>query len=100
VACKLPGQPFAAVHADLHVKGKIGLEPQVHESEVRVQVVFVNVQALAGSQLQSALVWVGRTVVLEAHARLDDFERADQSRLGQRMLPQQVAGEIFLAGSW
>jgi len=99
MAQELAAQPFAAVQTHLHVKREIGLKPQVHEAEVRVEVILVNVEALARPQLQTAFLELGRAMILEAHARFDGFERADQSRLRQGMLVQQGTGEILFAGS-
>ena len=94
---ELSRQPLPAVEADLHGEREPGLNPHVHEAEDRVQQVVVDMEALARTQLESALLQVWRSVVLEAHAGLDGLERADQPRLFQRMLREQLARQILFA---
>src|SRR5262249_25834663 len=96
---QLACEPLATVEADLDVEPKPPLDPRIHETGVRVDEVLVDVEALARTQLQPSLTRVGRTVVLEAHARLDGLERADQPRLVERVLREQLPREILLAGA-
>ena len=93
---ELPGQPLAAVEADLDVEREPGLQPDVHEAEDGVQEVLVEVPALGPAQPEPALVLVLGAVVLEAHAGLDRLERAHQALL-VGVLCQQRASEILLA---
>ena len=56
---ELMGQPMAAVQTYLHVERQIGLQPHMHEAEFGVQVILVNVQALARAQLEASFRKLG-----------------------------------------
>jgi hypothetical protein len=55
-APQLPRQPLASIETHLHVEGKPGLDPGIHEAKAWVHEVLVDVQALTWSQLQPALL--------------------------------------------
>src|SRR5206468_1279139 len=93
---ELARQPLAPVEADLDVEGEPGLEAGAHEAEDRVSPVLVDVQALARPQAEPPLGAVLGAVVLEAHAGLDDGERADEAPL-DRVLLEQAPCEVLLA---
>src|SRR5688572_4514239 len=56
VAIHLPAQPFTAVEADLNLEWKPALQPQVHEAKLRMQMVEIEMLALATLQLQFELL--------------------------------------------
>src|SRR6266516_7953920 len=93
---QLTGQPFTSVHTDLDVEGEPRLEACVDETEDRVDEVLVDVQALAGTELQATFVAVLRTNVLEGHAGFQNREHADQPFI-HRVRGQNLSREIFLA---
>ena len=91
------GQPLAAVEADLDVKGEPGLDAGVHEPEARMQEVLVEVKTLAWNEPETPLAAILGAVILEAHARLDRREGADEPLL-HRVLGQELPRQILLAG--
>ena len=96
-AGEFPGQPLPTVDADLDVEREPRLDAGVHEAEVRVQEVLVEVQALARDQSEPAGGTVRRLVVLEAHAGLDRLQDADEPVVDGVLLEQEP-GELFLVG--
>ena len=92
----LPGQPFAAVEADVDAEGEPGLHAGVHEAEDRVQVVVVQVQA--GPRPVAQFQAAGGAVALDAegHTRFDRLEDADQSP-GDAVALRDLPGDLLLA---
>ena len=72
-------QPLPAVDANLHVERKPGLESGVHESELRMLVVVVIMQALCKAVLKFELVCLFIAVNLVGVARLDATPHTDQA---------------------
>lgn len=85
---QLSGQPLAAVEANLDVEGEPGLEPEVHEAELRMEMVVIVMQALAWAHEEFALARrsVGSNFVAEAGfggAEDADEARGDAVALGE-----------------
>lgn len=97
-ALELAGQPEPAVDADHHLKGEPGLQPQVHEPELRVLKIKIVVEAFAGLELEMELV---RRVVA-AHevgqARLHAVEDADEPVGDVVALGERTGERVFALG--
>src|SRR5712672_1887283 len=81
LAQQLTGKPLTPVDADLNVEWEPGLDARAHEAEAWVKPVVIKVKTFAGMKPESTFVAVGRTLVLERHARLDGLEHTDESLL-------------------
>ena len=55
VVIHLAAQPFSAVEADLDLKGKPALEPQVHEAELPMQMIEIEMLTLAALEFELQL---------------------------------------------
>src|SRR6185312_7307425 len=93
---ELSSQPLATVETDLDVEGKPGLNACVHPTELGMEVVLVEMEALARPQFQPALARVLREVVLKAATGLDDGEHADQSRVDRMLLEELSSERLFI----
>jgi len=93
---ELNGEPFAAVEPNLNVEREPCLKSGTHKTEVRMDEVLVDVQALPRSQFQAAFVSILRSMIFETHAWLDGSKRADESTL-DGILRKELVSEVFLA---
>ncbi len=96
LSLKLSGQPLAAVQTDLDIEGKPGLDAGVDPPELGMDVVLVEMEALARPQFQPALAAILGEVVLEAAARLHDGEHANQPRVDGMLLKQLLRKSLFV----
>jgi len=92
----LAGQPFPAVQADVDVEGEPGLDAGVHEAEDRVDLVVVQMQALARPVAHLQLPALGVGDDLERHAGIDAAQDADQPLLDV-VAGGDRAGDVLLA---
>ena len=90
----LAGEPFPAIESNLDLEGEPGLQAHVHPAEGRVQVVVVQVQALARLAADgAAAVAIGHPV--EGPARLEAAQDADQARLGAPFFGGELPGGLL-----
>ena len=75
----LARQPLAAVDADINPEGKPGLDAGVHEAEDRVDLIVIQVQALALAVMDFQFAGLPILGHLEGHAGVDAAQHADQS---------------------
>ena len=75
----LAREPLAAVDADINSEGKPGLDAGVHEAEDRVDLVVIQVQALALAVMDFQFAGLAILGHLEGHAGIDAAQHADQS---------------------
>src|SRR5262249_41512500 len=80
---------------NLDIEREPGLDPAADETKARVEIVLIQVQALARLQAQPSLGRIRCAVVLEGHARLEHTEHTNQPAL-ERMLLKQAARQGFL----
>jgi hypothetical protein len=92
-----PGQPLPAVEADLDGERKPGLDAGVHEAGHRVDLVMIQMQALAVTWDQLQAFGLGVAHDLIPQAGFDSGEDADQSLL-DAVRPGDFAGDLFLVG--
>ena len=96
LAPELLSKPLTTVEADLNVEREPGLQAGAHEAKPRMEEVLVDVEALAGTQPEPALVAVRRHVVLEGDAGLQRGQDADEPFLDGG-LGEKTSCEILLA---
>jgi hypothetical protein len=76
---QLAGEPLAAVEADVDAEGEPGLDAGVHEAEDGMDLVVVQVQALALAVADLQLAGLVVLVDLEGHAGIDAAQHADEA---------------------
>src|SRR5207244_12160858 len=89
-------QPLAAVEADLDRERKPGLDARMHEAEQRMDLVVVQVQALAAARLEIDELALALPHDLVAQAGLDGADPADQA-LADPVGPSDLARHRLLA---
>jgi len=92
-----PGQPFPAVDAHLNGERKPSLQPDMHQTELAIDVVEVDVKAwsIGCSQLELLLLPVGAN--LESPGGLDTGQNANEAFLN--VIPLcNFASDLFLGG--
>ncbi len=92
---QLAGQPFAAIEADMHRKGKPGLQPRVQQAQLRIEEVVVVMQALADASLQVDVLGRPIAVNLVSPTRFHATEHTDQS-LADPIAASQFPRQRFL----
>jgi hypothetical protein len=96
-AVHLPAQPLPAVEADLNLEGKPALQAQVQEAKLRVQMVEIEVLALAALQLEFQLFGLAMATQKIGAAGLDASKNPDQALL-QTILFNEFPRQSFFAG--
>src|SRR5215471_14152690 len=96
VAIHLSAQPFTTVNANLNQKGKPALQPQVHEAELRMQ--LVEIEMLASAALELEFQFFGLAVAAQeiSPAGLHTSKNPNQSLL-QSVLFDKFPNQRFLA---
>ena len=95
-AVHLPGEPESAVEADHELKGKPGLQPQVHAPKLAVLEIKTVMQAAALAEVQMEPGGLGVMADLIREARLEDREDADQAVVDPVAFGEP-AGAVLLA---
>jgi hypothetical protein len=81
VAIHWSAQPFTAVDADVDLEGKPTLQPQVHEPKLRMQMVEVEMLALAAFELELQLFGLAIATEEISAAGLHAAKDTDQALL-------------------
>ena len=95
LAIQLAAEPFPTIEANINLEGEPGLEPQMHQPEVRVETVEVKMQALTGLQRQAQQVVGVAAVHAEGFAGLYPSQQGDGAA-GQSLRGGYLAGQRFL----
>ena len=93
---QLPGEPLPAVEAHLNGQGKPGLDPGVHETELGMKKIVIEVETLAAMRLDQEPFGLPVAVHLEGLTGLDAAQDADQT-LGQLVPGGYVPSQVVLA---
>jgi hypothetical protein len=96
VAIHLPTQPFPSIEADLDQERKPALQPQVHQAELRMQMVEIEVLALAALELKFQFFGLAITAQKIGPAGFNTPKNPDQAFL-QMILFDEFPGQRFLA---
>ena len=88
------GQVFATIDANLNGHGQPGLQSHVHQTELPVDEVEIDEQALASGQAEFEVTCFPVAADLERPARLDAGEHADQP-LSDSVALHHSAGEVL-----
>src|SRR5919204_4740273 len=75
----LSGEPLASVEADLDVEGEPGLNPGIHEAELRIYEVVVQEEAFPLAKPEIQLFGFGIRADLVTHAGLDASKDSDEA---------------------
>ena len=94
---QLVGQPLAAIEGDVDAQRQPGLQPQMHEAELRMLEIEVVVQAFLGSPAEFQATTRGVPANLVGEAGLDGAEHADQALLDP-VLASDAPGKLLLGG--
>ena len=97
VTIHLPAQPFPAIEADLNLEGKPALQAQMHEAKLRMQMVEIEVLALAAFQLEFQLLGLAVAAQKIGPAGLDTTKNPDQAIL-EAILFNEFPRQNFFAG--
>ena len=92
----LPGEPFSAVDADVYRQREPGLQPNVHESQLRVEEVKVMVQTLGIPQTKLQAFFVSVLIDVVRPARFDAVQHANQPAF-DAVLFGNLSGPFFFA---
>ena len=98
VEIHLAAQPLTAVDADLDLERKPALQSQVHEPKLRVQMVEVEMLALAAFQLELEFFGLAITAEKISAAGFHAAKDTDQAVL-ESVLVDELPNQGFLAGT-